>query len=113
MEETVIDSEGAMGDPYDYCWYESCFAIPLKIFGVHSIIGCFFNSIPMEIKQIFDLVIAIAGLSILLWLFFYAIKDLLTKDNAKRKLMHNTIILLLSLVYIIKIIVKDLMPVLN
>jgi SNF family Na+-dependent transporter len=67
----------------------------------------------MGTEQIFDLVIAVAGLSILIWLFFYAIKDVLAKDNAKRKLMHNAIIILLCLVYIGKIIVKDLLPILN
>ena len=66
----------------------------------------------MEIKQAFDLLITIVALSILLWLFIYPVKDIFLKASAKRKGVHNAILILLCLIYIGKVIVKDLMPIL-
>jgi hypothetical protein len=71
------------------------------------------KELTMGKKQILDIIIGFSGLSILLWLFLFALKDILARANAKRKTAHNTIIAFLCLIYIVKIVVKDILPLLK
>lgn len=57
-----------------------------------------------------NILIYIAGISILLWLFIIGILDLMRRDNKRRKVAHNVVILLLSGSYIIKIVVMEIIP---
>lgn len=61
-------------------------------------------------KKLVDLFINAIGVSILTWLLYTAIKDILLKSEARRKKSHNLIIVVLSLIYMVKIIVKDIYP---
>jgi hypothetical protein len=69
--------------------------------------------ITMETKQLLNVIIGFLGLSIFVWLFFFALKDILANENAKRKIIHNAIIIAICLIYSIRIIIKDLFPILK
>ena len=57
-----------------------------------------------------DLIVNLLGLGILLWLLGTALIDLF-QGNQKRTLFHNLIIVVISLVYALKILLKDLLAV--
>lgn len=61
-------------------------------------------------QLVMNILIYIAGISILLWLFIIGILDLMRRDNKRRKVAHNVVILLLSGSYIIKIVVMEIIP---
>lgn len=56
-----------------------------------------------------SLIVSIAGLSILLWLFTNAFYDILRKSKPIRQPGHNLLIICLTGIYIVKIIVKDIL----
>jgi hypothetical protein len=56
-----------------------------------------------------ELLVAIAGISILLWLFVNALRDLLPSGRHTRKPSHNILILCLTGIYIVKILFKEIL----
>lgn len=64
----------------------------------------------MKITDWIHLMLAITGFSIMLWIVWYALKDMLTIKLAQRKPAHNAVIVVLCLIYLVKIIVADLLP---
>ncbi len=65
----------------------------------------------MENKSIPDLIINLLGLGILLWLVANSMLDLM-KGTKHRTLSHNLLIICISLIYSVKIILKDLLGIL-
>jgi hypothetical protein len=61
-------------------------------------------------KDVIHLILAITGFSLLLWLVWIALKDMITIGRPQRKPIQNVLLVLLCLIYLVKIIVADLLP---
>ena len=64
----------------------------------------------MESKTILDVIVNLLGLGIFLWLLVQSVIDLMRKPRQKT-LFHNLLIIGISLIYALKIVLKDLLGV--
>jgi hypothetical protein len=64
-------------------------------------------------KKLLDLILNLAGISILSWILLFALRDIFRGSERERRLSFNVLVFVLSLAYIIKILAEELLPLLN